>query len=524
MVRKRLLLLAAAWAAPAFAQEAPLSAIDWLAAQPRPEAGAPAPGLDMTLAPPRIEPPVADSASVPDVEVRTLDGPEIGGVGLLPSSVTGLPQSLWRGSDEAELRQAIDRLSTRRPAVPALQALFHTLLLAEAAPPAGSDGADLLLARIDALYDQGLVEPAEALLERAGRLDAELFSRAFDLALLNGTDAQLCSLLDRQPELSDDLPTRIWCTVRDGDYARAVTIYQTAAALGQFSPLDDALLLRFLDPELAEDSAPLRPPLRPTPLQFRLFEAIGEALPTASLPRPFAAVELSGDAGWKAQLEAAERLARTGAIGGNRMLGVYSAQKRAASGGIWDRVEALQRFESALSSGEPEAVGDALVRVWPQMRSAGLLVPFSKLFGPALQDIALRERAAELALKAGLMSDDYEAVATSGDAMDPVLGALAEIARGQAPTRVPADLPHGAALRAAWSGAPRLPEDAAALARENRLGEALLNAIVEFGTGAEGNPDALRRALVTLRAFGLEDSARRAALQLAILDMEGARR
>ncbi|MFP7672923.1 hypothetical protein ACG74X_06150 [Marivita sp. S0852] len=500
------------------AQDTPLSAIDWLAVQ---RDVAPV----VAIPPPLNENPVAESASVPDVEVQPLDTPSIGGVGLLPSTMTGLPATLWQGSTEADLVAALDRLHRRKPSVPALDSLMHTLLLAEAAPPNGSDGAALLEARLETLYNHGLVAPAEALAERVGTLTPTLFDQAFDLALITGSDAALCQLLTEQPGLSNDLPTRIWCATRDGDFPLAMTVYQTGSALGQLSKLDTELLLRFLDPEYAENTQPLRPPVRPTPLQFRLFEAIGEALPTTPLPLPFAVVELSGDSGWRAQLQAAERLARAGAIDGNQLLGVYTEQLRAASGGIWDRVEALQRFETALNTRDPGAIASSLEKVWPQMRTAGLLVPFSNLFASRLQGLPLNPRAERIAGFAGLLSDNYETVAqTLRTSDDPDLAFLAKLAQGDTSAARRLDVPHAAALNAAWSTPPDAPEDLAAMAAQNRLGEALLATLLRFETGAEGRPAELTEALQTLRAFGLEDTARRAALQLAILDMEGARR
>lgn len=505
-------------AAQAAAQDQPLSAIDWLAVQRDVPPVIP-------LQPETLETPVAESATVPDVEVLPLDAPAIGGAGLLPSSVTGLPPTLWQGSDEADLIAAIRTLQRRAPAVPALNTLFHTLLLAEAAPPHASDGEDLLQARIDVLYDHGLVAPAEALMERIGTLSPPLFAQALDLALLTGSDAALCAQLDADPSLSRDLPTLIWCTTRDGDFSRAMTIYQTATALGQVSGLDEELLLRFLDPEYAESAEPLRPPVRPTPLQFRMFEAIGEALPTAPLPLPFAVVELTGDSGWRAQLQAAERLARAGAIDGNQLLGAYTEQMRAASGGIWDRVEALQRFETALTTGDPGAISSSLERVWPQMRSAGLLVPFSNLFATRLQDLPLGSRARKLAGYAALLSNEYESAAAQlVDSPEADLAFLANIARGTVPDTVPQDVPHADPIADAWRGSATAPPDLTGMAASNRLGEALLKAIDRFDTGAEGNGADLTAALQSLRAFGLEDTARRSALQLAILDMEGARR
>ncbi|MCK0151129.1 hypothetical protein MWU54_13905 [Marivita sp. S6314] len=506
------------WALPLAAQETPLSAIDWLAVQRTVEPV-------VTVQPETPEKPVAQSATVPKIDVQPLDTPSIGGVGLLPSAVTGLPVALWQGSAEADLIAALERLHRRKPSVPALDSLFHTLLLAEATPPAGSRGEDLLRARLRSLYTHGLVAPAEALAERIGTLTPALFQQAFDLALLTGSDEALCQVLNDQPTLSNDLPTRIWCATRSGDFPRAMTIYQTATALGQLSDLDAELLLRFLDPEYAEDIQPLRPPVRPTPLQFRLFEAIGEALPTTPLPLPFAVVELSGDSGWRAQLQAAERLARAGAIDGNQLLGVYTEQLRAASGGIWDRVDALQRFETALNTRDPGAVSSSLERVWPQMRTAGLLVPFSNLFAARLQGLPLSDRAERISGFAGLLSKDYERFAPALLGSDvPELVFLAKIAQGDATGAPRSTVPHAQALAQAWSTAPTAPDDLAQMAQENRLGEALLTTLLRFETGAEGRPADLTQALQTLRAFGLEDTARRAALQLAILDMEGARR
>ncbi len=523
MPTRPLALIAALAAGPVAAQDAPLSAIDWLATQ----RSAP-PVIDVVphTLPKADQTPVVQSAAVPDVDVQPLDAPTSGGVGLLPTAVTGLPATLWQGSRQADVIAAIEALEARKPSVPALESLLHTLLLAEAEMPIGTDDTAFLQTRLRVLYDHGLVAPAEALVERVSDLTPDLFEQAFDLALLTGSDAALCQRLDVTPALSTDLATRIWCATRSGDYPRAMTIYQTGKALGQLSELDRELLLRFLDPEYAEETSPLRAPVRPTPLQFRLFEAIGETLPTTRLPRPFAVVDLSGDSGWRAQIRAAERLARAGALDGNQLLGIYSAQKPAASGGIWDRVDALQRFDRALIKGDPEAVGASLVEVWPRMRSAGLLVSFSNLFAQDLQRLSLTTRANRIAGLAGLLSEDYEAVAQSlsnSDNDNDALDFLSDIAMGKSPDAVATDVPHAAALSAAWSEAPEATDDLADLPGHDRLGEALLIAIGQFDIGAAGNNLALTEALRAFRAFGLEDVARRAALQLAILDMEGAR-
>ncbi|MGY9048066.1 MAG: hypothetical protein ACKVKF_13665 [Rhodobacterales bacterium] len=515
-------------AAPAMAQ-APLSAIDWLnqsqttAPQAlgsplnQPQIARPAlpmPGLPLN------EPPTASSITIPDVEVQPLGAPNPEAVGLLPMQVTGLPLGLWKASDVPTLLELIAAVD---PAVPSLSALLHTLLLAEAdAPLTAQQGTPLLAARLDRLMAQGVVEPAEALIERAGATTPELFKRWFDITLLTGHENAPCEALAEQPSLSQDLGTRVFCTARTGDWIVAATVLDTGQALGTLSDRDADLLARFLDPELAEARTSLNPPARPSPLEFRLFQAIGEPLATAPLPRAFATVDLSGDSGWKAQLDAAERLARVGAISENRLLGIYTQRKRAASGGIWDRVEALQEFDTAMTTDDPSAIGAALIKVWPQMRSAGLLVPVANLYGARLLSFDLTGRAQDMARKAALLSPDYESAALQIKTTTPEFEFLAAIARGRASQATP-DQAQDQAIAAAFGNA--APPDALQTQLdEGRLGEVILRAIALFSSGADGNTADLTDALATLRAVGLEDTARRAALELVILTGEGARR
>ncbi|MGR3378602.1 hypothetical protein [Salipiger abyssi] len=525
MRNKAALLACLSLAAAPLSAQAPMSAIDWLNAgnstnapavlRPLPDRGS------GTALPRRVEPPVASSGASPEVEVMPLGAPSAEAVGLLPMSATGLPRSLWSASDARRLVPLIGEVD---PAVPALSALLFTLLLAEADAPRGAGGgAPLLTARLDRLLAEGAVDPALALLDRAGPATSPaLFARWFDLSLLAGTSEAPCQALQRQPELSDDLATRIYCDARQGSWDHAVTVLGTARALGQLDARDTELLSRFLDPALADGARPVPVPPRPTPLQFRLFEAVGEALPTQPLPRAFAAADLSGMSGWRAQLLAAERLAQRGALSENRLLGIYSDRKPAASGGVWDRVAAVQALESALDSGRADLAGPALLKAWPQMRSAGLLVPLAKLFGDRLSGLALDGRAAALARRAALLSDEYEVAARELTAPSGLMGTVAAIAQGEAPASPPVPARQQAVARA-WSDATP-PPALAEMLREGRLGEAILHAIALFSDGAEGNHADLTDALATLRAVGLEDTARRAAIQLLILDDEGALR
>ncbi|NDV97992.1 hypothetical protein [Salipiger sp. PrR002] len=553
-MRTRLLLSALLLGAPTLgAAEAPLAAIDWLkpgpavsgvpgvsAAMPLPEAPAtgtlrvphplPERGTSGRAFPgrssppgssfgalPKDEPPVARSGTSPAVESATLDAPSAEAAGLLSTAMTGLPRSLWSGSEAAQLAPLIARVE---PAVPALSAQMLTLLLAEADAPQGKPS--LLVARIDRLIEEGAVDAALALVEQAGGASSpEIFRRWLDLALIAGDDSPPCATLMRQPYLSDDIPTRIYCDARIGNWEHSVTVFGSAEALGQIDGRDAELLARHLDPELVDASAPLNPPARPTPLEFRLFESIGEALPTQPLPRMFAAADLSGNRGWRAQILSAERLARRGTLSGNRLLGIYTDREPAASGGVWDRVSSVQDLEAALEGRRTDLIGPALIAAWPQMRSAGLLVPFAELYAPRLSGLALEGRAAGLARRAALLSPDYEAAARALAPQSGLMETVAAVAKGDTPEAMPRS-PAAQAVAEAWRPDAEVPPELEALLQEGKLGETVLRAIALFGSGAEGNHADLTGALATLRRVGLEDTARRAAIQQLILADEGA--
>ena len=70
------------------------------------------------------------------------------------------------------------------------------------------------------------------------------------------------------------------------------------------------LLARFLDSDIV--STPPDPDFlrNPTPLVFRMLEAVGEPIPTNPLPLAFAHADLGENRGWKSQIDAAEQLAR----------------------------------------------------------------------------------------------------------------------------------------------------------------------------------------------------------------------
>lgn len=481
----------------------PLSAIEWLNENPpTPAAMVPA------------EPPTTKSATQPEILVAPLDTSARRSFGLVPPSVTGLPATLWNGSDPDTLARLIAELPVEE--LPAMQSLLYKLLLAETEQDPDAPGTQaVLLARIDKLIRLGALEPAQALIEQADpERSKALFSRWFDVTLLTGDEYKSCAVIDRAPHLAPGYSARVFCAVRAGDWQNAALMLDTGQALGLISPEEHALLARFLEIE-AFDSAPmLAAPHEITPLVFRLHEGIGEPLRAASLPRTFAVADLRDLAGWKSQLEAAERLSRSGALPANRLLGVYTARLPAASGGIWDRVEALQRFDTALNSQSADAVSKTLAPAWQAMQSAGLDVSFALLFSQDLGKVPLSGGAAELAYEIALLSPDYERAAQLYNPRSDRMTFLTGLAKGDLTGFSPPD-PLSAAISQAFSALPA-PQDLTDLAAKGQLGEAVLRTMVLFDIGAKGDLNSLTQSLLALRAFGLEDVARRASLQLLL--------
>ncbi len=500
-----MLALCLAGTAQAQTQE-PLSVIDWLTDAPE--------NLPGTVL---LEPPVTETGLQPEIQVTPLEAlsPPLG---LVSSSVTGLPVDLWLRSDPKRLAELLSQVPVR--ANPAMQRLLFTLLLSEARAPSGSTEPDeLLMARLDRLMQLGAADPVQSLVQLAGPTDTQArFRQWFDATLLTGDEDRSCTALIAQPNLSRDYSAQIFCKARRGDWASAALTLEAAHALEVLPPEDLALLDRFLSPELFEGAEYLPVPEGPDPLAFRLFEAIGERMPTAPLPRAFANADLRDVAGWKAQVEAAERLTRIGALTPNRLLGLYTERAPAASGAVWDRVSAVQKFETALQSGDRKAIATALTTVWQQMQNVGLEVPFAELFAERLSNITLKDAAAEnLRWRILLLSEDYERAAQSqpnGPAENAFLAALAVGDPGRAPS--PSPLADAIAEGFSWS--PPIPSDIDAMLRNNQLGEAILEAMTLFAHGARGNLVDLTASIAALRRVGLEDTARRAALQLMILN------
>ena len=409
------------------------------------------------------------------------------------------------------------RLFRAQPAtgLPAALSLTEMLALAELAPPAAGDApeGELFLARLDMLLTRGALDPALALMERAGPTDPQVFRRFFDVSLLIGHGDRACRAMEANPDIAPTFPARIFCLARGGDWPAAALSFGTGEALGRFEPAEADLIARFLDPELFEGDGPLPPDPALTPLSFQMRMAIAERPDLTGAPLALVHADLSALAGWRAQLDAAERLTRSGAVEPQQWFAIYTSRVPSASGGVWDRVAAVQALDAALLAGDAAEVARRLPEAYDHMQRAGLAVAFATIFAERLQRVPLTgEAGAFWRGGSGFLSPIYERIARSAVAQTDTERTAFAIAQGQ-----PVETAGGAlqqAIATAFSAEPP-PHRYTWLLDNDRMGEAFLHAALVL-SDREGDPGDIGDALILLRGVGFEDIARRAALQLLL--------
>lgn len=494
-------------ATPALAEDAPMSAIDWLSKSVR-DKPAPLPHADQP-----VDPVVTDP-----IEVTTLEAIRKDSVGLLPGAVSGLPMDFWGTSSSDTISDLIARQSA--DSLPGVLSLLYTILLAELdAPQSDGPGSNLLLARTDKLLDLGALQQAQALLERAGPSEAEIFRRWFDVSLLTGHEDYACTAMRAAPGFAPTMKARVFCLARNGDWNAAALTLATGETLGYISTAEADLMARFLDPGMFENEADLPPPDRLTPLEFIMREAIAQPRPPGALPLAFVNADLAPSAAWRSKLGAAERLVRSQALDVNILFDLYTERQAAASGGIWGRVDAIQAFDVAMLAGDKTAIATSLPPAYQAMQEVALEVPFAARYGDRLAMFDLIGPANATEFRVAMLSDGFEDAASRFSPDDPrdifVRGlAVGAIAGLDAPGNL------GAAIAEAFLQ-PMPDGPLRDLLENGKLGEAILRAMLLLKNEAFADPGDITAALSVLRAVGLEYEARRIAIQLLLLERRG---
>ncbi len=495
----------------------PLTAIDWLERAlntPQPPAVAPAPPDTAS----DTNAPILPDVHFEEIAVTPLTDAEQDSAGLFTAERIGLPRDFWGPTPIPDIVEAIDKLPA--DTLPSAARLGLRLLMAEFAPPVDLSPATrgaLLTARVDKLIALGALEQASQLIEAAQDTSAALRARAFDIALLLGEEDRACHEMSGQVSAGEGQAAQIFCMARRGDWQSAYSSLRVAKSLGMITSSDAALLTRFLEEEELELTPP--PPQTITPLGWRIMEALGDPVTTSGLPVAFAYADLRGTSGWRAQLDAAERLTRVEAMQPNRLFGLYTQRRAAASGGLWERVRAVQTLERAIAARDPASISAELIRAWPLFTAAELESAFATIHAETLADLELGDEASQILWEMLLLAQHRIDRAAMLSPETGVARFVMALAKG-APLPEITTPPMAAAILLGFEDAD-LRDPVQAQLHDGELGLILLGALELVAQAAAGDLHAATQALQRLRALGLEAEARQIAVELMLLDRRG---
>jgi len=495
--------------------EQPLSAIEWLS--------------ESLLAPPNfvMAPPNQPNPFDTTVIVSSsLDLISRDAAGLLPPDITGFPAQLWGNMPAVEV---IDILKAHQlSSVTELNSLFRNILLAQADPPFGSGlNNSPILTRIDQLMNIGALDEAETLVKLAGVNEPEIFKRWFEVSILANRSLAVCNHLAKNPDLSDDIATRVICLARSGDWNAAAITLSLSASIGDVEKDREALLLRFLDPDLLEGEAI---PEIPTPLpaiDFVLREALGLPRPTTTLPLIFLSTDMGLRIPQRRRMEAAEKLVQAAAVPSSLLFAAYRGGRAASSGGIWGRADAVQDLDLALVGDDDNRLATALQVAFVEMKLAGLLPALAEEYADALAHRKNTESLKPVAeiVQILLLLENLPIAAwfDPQSTEDPAIALSRMIAsRTPIPSEIRFDNPIPDAITTVFSG--HLPqqqnfESLLVLAESGNIGAAVLSATKLLENGWDSTPQDVQEGLALLIAAGLDGAARRVAIQILLIGL-----
>ena len=479
------------------AAQTPLSAIDWLSK------------ANSKFQRSILEIKNVDVEKTNDIQVSTLNSNEYQAIGLLPIYVTGIPTTIWRNSSFDDLEYSFKTMPTF--SYSPIQELVYSLLLAEARPPLNEPSRYAFLeVRLDKLLNYGAVDPAIALVERASPVPERMIPQLFDISLLSSNNFPICEPVFQNTENRELQAELIYCYARKGDWLTAHLILQTEKVLGDLTDREISLLSRYLEVDFNVDlTALLPPPESITPLEYRLYEAIGEPIPAEYLPIQFSQSDLSGENGWRAQVIAAERLSLTGAIPENQILGIYTNHRPGASGGMWDRIKVINNLDVALD--DKENLEESFQDAWKVFKQTNQLTVFAKLFGLRVFEENLSPKSKKIAANLLLLTNNFRITEGYWDPSDIRFGLTA----GDFSNVKVSDETEKIILQIFTE--PSMPFIVEQKLNQGKLGEVILNALLQFELGIEGNLKDFSESLSTLNLIGLETTARRAALTHLVL-------
>ena len=330
------LLIALVGASPVQAQNnTPISAIEWLSQ----------PSL-APIATEKVTPSATNPEKIPvKIVSSNLKTNNDKKYGLIPQEISGIPENFWTEVDSDTLRQLM--MNQPSSSLPSADDLLIRALLATTA-----GDINVLLARVETLVDRGAVQAAFSLVKQAKIENIQSFALFAKTALLTNNVEQMCVKLNGARHLSNNDALQVYCHLHSGSWKTAEINYVTLKALGAFGPTTSRLLAANLNKETNKNLAlPEVNLLTMTPLDFHLWNGIGQTVPTKNLPISFSTFDLNKSSTWLQRIQAAERLSITGSLPADVLLQTYNSGQVITSGGDWDRVLAVQALHRVL--GDP---------------------------------------------------------------------------------------------------------------------------------------------------------------------------
>ncbi|MFT3811006.1 MAG: hypothetical protein QM698_13890 [Micropepsaceae bacterium] len=491
------------------------------------------------------------------VEVRPLGKPDPSDKGTLAEGDGGLGGDLWGESDYATIADLMAAMPAGTPS-PAMNELIRRVLLTGAKPQDGGDnGPTLYDLRTARLLDAGLVRDLAALLDLGDEKAGDPLARQQGY-LLAAREREACAALGEDEAGASALMMRALCQIAAGDGAAAAMSADLARVKGAHDAAFFALVAHLADGAPLDAAALTKlSPITLTLARRAKAELTPAALDGATLG---VAAALAGSKSTPAALRiaAATRAAADGALDPALLLDLVLAGKEAGAFGLVRtaiRTEGLEprakAIAAALDAGAAEdrtmLTAALLARAaWETPPSAALAsyaAPVTRVllltgrgdrvadwlnFSSALPAGLADELTVQLALTAPSADRSAKAsealtrlaAASSGDAVlasRVMIYAAALEATGQPIPAAAQGLLAASPQFAGGSGQVETAELADA-AREKRVGETILRALVLIGQGgpAKANPAVVIEAVAALSRVGLTREAAQLALEAAL--------
>jgi len=298
--------------------------------------------------------------------------------GVLTAAQLGLRSDFWSETDAIAALSFITDTPYGGP--PSAKRLLRGLLMARF--ETGADYGDaVLLARVDRLLAIGALDEADALLDSAALTTPQLLGRFFDVNLLTGRPQRACDTLAGLPALAPNRAAEVFCLAINENWQAADVALNLGSTLGEIDETKAALLAFYLDPGLIEAADPPAPSQMPTAFEAYLRDSIGVQDSDAPAPLAFLHRDLAKFIPVRFKMEAAEKLVREGALSQKILFAAYREEVPAASGGVWERADAVQEFDRASA---PQDIARTLTRLDDEITALGLRTALAREIAPQL--------------------------------------------------------------------------------------------------------------------------------------------